>query len=72
MMTDSERAVLPYTRWKHHKGGTYIIVGVACGCGGAIEGQSQVVYQDERTQRLWVRGLEEFLDGRFEPIYESA
>lgn len=57
--------VLPFTRWKHRNGETYIVVGIGQGCGGVIEGKALVVYEDLLKRRLWIRGPAEFLDGRF-------
>lgn len=53
--------------WKHRKGGTYVVIGVAVGCGGDLELKPVVVYEStgDEPRDLWVRGLEEFLDGRF-------
>ena len=55
------------SRWRHRKGGIYIVIDVATGCGGSIEGQSLVVYFGVTTQGLWARPLSEFMDGRFFP-----
>lgn len=57
------------TIWKHRKGGTYTVIGIAKGCerhGLGIEGRDMVVYQaNDAERRLYVRAKHEFLDGRF-------
>ena len=57
------------TVWRHRKGGTYTVVGVAKGCEKhkqGIEGVDLVVYQsNDIEKRLFVRAKAEFLDGRF-------
>lgn len=61
-------------RFRHYKGGTYEVIGVA---EHTETGEGFVVYTDDRSGRLWVRPEEDFfevidLDGerrpRFEPV----
>lgn len=68
-----EERVAPGTLWRHRKGGTYRVVGVAAARSSvsapAIEGMSMVIYTSgsggHRDSALWARPLDEFLDGRF-------
>lgn len=57
--------------FKHKKRGTlYTVVGLAelqMSADDLIDGSEVVVYHGE-DGKLWVRGREEFLDGRFEEI----
>lgn len=62
------------TRWRHLKRGTtYIVVGMAklqtALTGGLADETKMVVYKNEMNEKLSVRSLDEFCDGRFDRIY---
>ena len=64
--------------WKHLKrGSTYTIVGVGTmQVNGDLDNTQVVIYRGyDRLGgfvEFWVRPLDEFMDGRFEPILEKA
>lgn len=65
------------TRWRHLKRGTsYEVVGVAKLQTALTEGLADetpmVVYRNEATNKLSVRSLDEFCDGRFEKLGRAA
>ena len=63
----------PRGRYRHYKGGEYVVVGVAI---HSESGERMVVYQPQYGERrLWVRPLAMFLetitiDGREQPRFE--
>jgi len=60
----------PLSEWRHTKGGTYIVIGLArCSTNGERAGvEESVVYWSKEYQALRYREVTEFLDGRFTPL----
>lgn len=56
--------------WRHHKGGLYIVVGVAtCSTNGERDGRERsVIYHSTVHGHLRYRELTEFMDGRFTEV----
>lgn len=59
-------------RWRHKKrGSTYTEIGrgtMQCSANALIDMQPVVIYRSEHDGSLWVRGVVEFEDGRFEAL----
>jgi len=60
----------PLSEWRHTKGGTYIVFGLAlCSTNGEREHKEEsVVYWSKHHRALRYRLVAEFLDGRFTPL----
>lgn len=62
----------PYAeKWRHkRRGTTYMIIGTARvqAIDSILEDDLVVVYQADSDGSLWVRGTDEFYDGRFERV----
>lgn len=54
------------SRWTHLKSGGFYTVILGCVVEAALT--SAVVYRSETHGTLWMRPLDEFLDGRFERV----
>lgn len=69
-----EADLVPLSTWRHFKGGTYTVLGIAsCSDNGPDEGNRRsVVYFSHKYQELRYREVSQFLDGRFVPVQKGV
>ena len=68
-LSDAISAAPQGSRWRHRKGGDYVVVG-HCMLEATV--QPAILYRhDEPGNLVWARDAGEFLDGRFTRIKET-
>jgi hypothetical protein len=60
----------PQSVWRHVKRGSTYIVDGFCTIEATME--RGVIYTSMTDERVWVRPVSEFTDGRFEPMDQQA